>query len=60
MLELAAERGLLDMPVAIAKLQATFFYVPATIIQKMLARDAAGKGKTLWKGHQCVNHPAFS
>jgi hypothetical protein len=43
-LELAAERGLLDLPTAIAKLQTTSFYAPAAIIREMLARDTARKG----------------
>jgi predicted nucleic acid-binding protein len=45
-LELAAERGLLDLSTAIAKLQATSFYAPAAIIREMLARNAARKGHT--------------
>lgn len=43
-LELAAERGLLDLPTALAKLQTTSFYAPAAIIREMLARDTARKG----------------
>ncbi len=42
-LELGAERAMLDLPAAIAKLQATSFYLPASLIQEMLARDAARK-----------------
>ena len=40
-LELATERGLLDLPAAIAKLQTTSFYALAALIQEMLARDTA-------------------
>lgn len=43
-LERAAERGWLDLPAAIARLQATSFYAPAAMIREMLARDAARKG----------------
>ena len=42
-LELAAERRLLDFPAAITKLQATSFYLPVSLVQDMLARDAARK-----------------
>ena len=44
-LELAAERGWLDLPATIARLQATSFYTPAAIVREMLARDAARKGE---------------
>jgi predicted nucleic acid-binding protein len=40
-LERAAERGLLDLPAALARLQATNFYLPTTLIRDLLARDAA-------------------
>jgi predicted nucleic acid-binding protein len=40
-LELAAERAILNFPSALAKLQATSFYLPASVAQEMLARDAA-------------------
>jgi predicted nucleic acid-binding protein len=42
-LELAAERGLLDFPAAITKLKATSFHMPVQLVQDMLARDAARK-----------------
>lgn len=42
-LELASERGLLDFPTAIAKLETTSFHMPAQLVQDMLARDAARK-----------------
>jgi predicted nucleic acid-binding protein len=42
-LELAAERGLLDLPTALTKLLTTSFYMPATIVREILARDAARK-----------------
>jgi predicted nucleic acid-binding protein len=40
-LERAALRALIDLPTAIAQLQATTFYGPPDIIATMLARDAA-------------------
>lgn len=40
-LELAAERGLLDLPTAIAQLAATSFHLPSQLVQEMLTRDAA-------------------
>jgi len=42
-LELASERGLLDLPVALTKLEATSFHMPVQLVQAMLARDAARK-----------------
>jgi len=42
-LERAAERGLLDLPPALARLQATNFFVDDALIQEALARDAARK-----------------
>jgi predicted nucleic acid-binding protein len=42
-LELAAERGLLDLPTTITRLQATSFYTPANLVQALLARDAVRK-----------------
>jgi predicted nucleic acid-binding protein len=42
-LELAAERGLLDFPAAIAQLEATSFHLPSRVVQDMLSRDAARK-----------------
>jgi len=41
LLERAALQGLLDLPTAIARLQATTFYAPAQVINVMLARYAA-------------------
>jgi len=38
LLERAALRGLLDLPTALARLQATTFYAPAQVIHAMLAR----------------------
>jgi predicted nucleic acid-binding protein len=40
-LERAAERGLLDLPAALACLQATNFYLPTPLVRDLLARDAA-------------------
>jgi hypothetical protein len=34
---------LLDLPAALARLQATNFYLPATLVRDLLARDAARK-----------------
>jgi len=42
-LERAAERGLLDLPPALARLQATNFFVDDALIQEALARDATRK-----------------
>jgi predicted nucleic acid-binding protein len=42
-LELAAERGLLDFPAEIAKLEATSFHLPSQLVQDMLLRDSARK-----------------
>jgi predicted nucleic acid-binding protein len=42
-LELAAERGLLDLPTALAHLATTTFYMDAAMVQDLLARDAARK-----------------
>jgi predicted nucleic acid-binding protein len=44
-LELAAERDLIDFPTAITKLQATSFYLPVSLVREMLARDAARKSR---------------
>jgi len=43
-LERAAEWGLIDLPAALAHLQATNFYVDDALIEEALARDAARKG----------------
>src|SRR5438552_18503306 len=40
LLERAALQGLLDLPTALARLQATTFYAPAHVIHAMLARYA--------------------
>lgn len=42
-LELAAERRLLDFPAALTKLETTSFHMPVQLVQDMLARDAARK-----------------
>jgi predicted nucleic acid-binding protein len=42
-LERAAEHELLDLPLALARLQATNFFVEDVLIQEALARDAARK-----------------
>ena len=42
-LELAAERGVLDFPAEIAKLEATSFHLPSQLVQDMLLRDSARK-----------------
>src|SRR5262249_52267700 len=42
-LELASERGLIDLPAALSKLEATSFHMPVPLVQAMLARDAARK-----------------
>jgi predicted nucleic acid-binding protein len=44
-LELAAERGLIDFPTAIAGLQATSFHLPVSLVPEMLARDADRKSR---------------
>lgn len=42
-LEMAAQRHLLDLPTALTALAATTFYVDETLMQDLLARDAARK-----------------
>jgi predicted nucleic acid-binding protein len=42
-LERAAERGLLDLPAILARLQATDFCLPAKLVLDLLARDAGRK-----------------
>jgi predicted nucleic acid-binding protein len=42
-LEMAAERGLLELPTIVTRLQAVGFYTPADIVEEMLARDAERK-----------------
>jgi predicted nucleic acid-binding protein len=42
-LELAAERSLVDLPAVLTQLQAARFYMTADIVQELLARDAARK-----------------
>ena len=44
-LELAAERGLLDFPPAITKLQTTSFHLPLSLVRDMLARDTTRKSR---------------
>ena len=43
LLEIGAERGLLDFPTTIARLRAAGFYLPEEIVDEMVARDAARK-----------------
>ena len=42
-LEMAAERGLLDLPTIVTRLQAAGFYTPTDVVEEMLARDVARK-----------------
>lgn len=42
-LEIAAERGLLDLPTIVAQLRTTGFYMPEDVVDEMLARDATRK-----------------
>jgi predicted nucleic acid-binding protein len=44
-LEEAAIRGLIDLPRALARLQATTFYASSALFEALLARDAARKGQ---------------
>jgi len=44
-LELAAERELIDFPTAITKLQATSFHLPVSLVRQMLARDAVRRSR---------------
>ncbi len=44
-LELAAERELIDFPTAITRLEATSFHLPRSLVQAMLARDATRKSR---------------
>jgi predicted nucleic acid-binding protein len=44
-LEEAAARGLIDLPSALAQLQATTFYASPALFEALLARDAARKGQ---------------
>ena len=41
----AALRGLIDLPTALGRLQATTFYAPPEIIAAMLAQDASSKAR---------------
>jgi predicted nucleic acid-binding protein len=43
LLEMAAEKGLIDLPTAFARLRATTFYAPDEVMVEMLTRDAARK-----------------
>ena len=40
-LEMAAQRGLLDLPTALAHRAATTFYMDDALVQDLLTRDAA-------------------
>jgi predicted nucleic acid-binding protein len=42
-LEIAAERGLLDLPTIVAQLRTAGFYMPEDVVDEMLARDATRK-----------------
>ena len=42
-LEIAAERGLVDFPTVLSQLQAARFYVTPEMVQELLARDARRK-----------------
>ena len=42
-LEIAAERELLDFPTVIARLRVAGFYMPEDVVDEMLARDATRK-----------------
>lgn len=42
-LEIAAERDLLDFPTIVARLRAAGFYMPEDVVDEMLARNAARK-----------------
>ena len=42
-LELAAERGLVDLPAVVTQLRAARFYMTPDMAQELLARDAARK-----------------
>jgi predicted nucleic acid-binding protein len=50
-LEQAAERGLIDLPSALIRLQETDFYVTSELIEVMLERDAARKRQTSRPDH---------
>jgi len=41
--EIAAERGLLDLPTIVAQLRTAGFYMPEDVVDEMLARDTARK-----------------
>ena len=42
-LEMAAERGFLDLPTIVTRLRAAGFYTPEDVVEKMLARDVEHK-----------------
>jgi predicted nucleic acid-binding protein len=42
-LEMAAERGLLDFPTIVTRLRTAGFYTPEDVVEEMLARDAERK-----------------
>lgn len=44
-LELAAEQGWIDLPTALTQLQTARFYLTPQMVQELLARDAARKGR---------------
>jgi len=62
-LEEASLRGLLDLPIASARLQTTTFYAPSHVISDMLARHAARqsplRGPEAWPYVGC-NIPCFA
>jgi hypothetical protein len=41
--ELAAERGLVDLPAVLTQLRAARFYMTPEMVQELLTRDAARK-----------------
>jgi predicted nucleic acid-binding protein len=47
LLEMAAQRHLLDLPTALTALAATSFYVEESLVRDLLARDAARKRQGL-------------
>ncbi|ETX05796.1 MAG: hypothetical protein ETSY2_20860 [Candidatus Entotheonella gemina] len=42
-LEIAAERGLLDFPTIVTRLRTAGFYIPEDVVEEMLARDTERK-----------------
>ena len=43
LLEMATERGLVDLPTIVTRLQAAEFYMPADVVEEMLTHDAERK-----------------